>query len=94
MRNDERIYGLRELTRILTLTPERAAQLRRLELLHGDSGYTFRELLALRAARRHLSLQRRLFSSHLWTGGRHGNGDGPEKGAGQGKQLTAHGVSF
>jgi tetratricopeptide (TPR) repeat protein len=46
----ERIYGLRELTRILTLTPRRAAQLRRLDLLHGKSGYTFRELLALRAA--------------------------------------------
>ena len=46
----ERIYGLRELTRILTLTPKRAAQLRRLELLRGDSGYTFRDLLALRAA--------------------------------------------
>ncbi len=46
----ERIYGMRELTRILTLTPKRAAQLRRLELLHGDAGYTFRDLLALRAA--------------------------------------------
>lgn len=46
----ERIYGLRELTRILTLTPRRAAQLNRLDLLHGKSGYTFRELLALRAA--------------------------------------------
>ena len=46
----ERIYGLRELTRILTLTPRRAAQLRRLDLLHGKSGYTFRQLLALRAA--------------------------------------------
>ena len=46
----ERIYGLRELTRILTLTPRRAAQLRRLELLRGDAGYTFRDLLALRAA--------------------------------------------
>src|SRR3970282_2303460 len=46
----ERIYGVRELTRILTLTPKRAAQLRRLELLRGDSGYTFRDLLALRAA--------------------------------------------
>src|SRR5438132_14195393 len=45
-----RIYGMRELTRILTLTPRRAAQLRRLELLHGESGYTFRDLLALRAA--------------------------------------------
>jgi tetratricopeptide (TPR) repeat protein len=46
----ERIYGLRELTRILTLTPRRAAQLKRLDLLLGQSGYTFRELLALRAA--------------------------------------------
>jgi tetratricopeptide (TPR) repeat protein len=46
----ERIYGMRELTRILTLTPRRAAQLRRLELLRGESGYTFRDLLALRAA--------------------------------------------
>jgi tetratricopeptide (TPR) repeat protein len=46
----ERVYGLQEVTRILTLTPRRAAQLRRLELLRGDAGYTFRELLALRAA--------------------------------------------
>lgn len=46
----ERIYGLRELTRILSLTPRRAAQLRRLGLLRGDGGYTFRDLLALRAA--------------------------------------------
>ena len=46
----ERIYGLRELTRILTLTPKRAAQLKRLNLLHGVMGYTFRDLLALRAA--------------------------------------------
>jgi tetratricopeptide (TPR) repeat protein len=46
----ERIYGLRELTRILTLTPRRAAQLRRLDLLHGQNRYSFRELLALRAA--------------------------------------------
>jgi tetratricopeptide (TPR) repeat protein len=46
----ERIYGLRELTRILTLTPRRASQLRRLELLHGQNRYSFRELLALRAA--------------------------------------------
>ena len=50
MRPPERIYGLREIVRILTLTPKRAAQLRRLGLLHGDSGYTFRDLLALRAA--------------------------------------------
>jgi len=46
----ERIYGVRELTRILTLTPKRAAQLRRLDLLRSGIGYTFRELLALRAA--------------------------------------------
>jgi len=46
----QRVYGLRELTRILSLTPRRAAQLRRLELLRRDSGYTFRDLLALRAA--------------------------------------------
>jgi tetratricopeptide (TPR) repeat protein len=46
----ERIYGIRELTRILTLTPRRLGQLRRLDLLHGDGGYTFRDLLALRAA--------------------------------------------
>jgi tetratricopeptide (TPR) repeat protein len=50
MSQPERIYGFRELTRILTLTPRRAGQLRRLELLRGDSGYTFRDLLALRAA--------------------------------------------
>src|SRR5437867_3106107 len=50
MSQPERIYGIRELTRILTLTPRRAGQLRRLELLRGDSGYTFRDLLALRAA--------------------------------------------
>jgi tetratricopeptide (TPR) repeat protein len=46
----ERIYGLRELTRILSLTPKRQAQLRRLDLLHGESGYTFRDLLAIKAA--------------------------------------------
>jgi tetratricopeptide (TPR) repeat protein len=46
----ERIYGMRELTRILTLTPKRIGQLRRLDLLRGESGYTFRDLLALRAA--------------------------------------------
>src|SRR5256712_6990878 len=50
MSHPERIYGIRELTRILTLTPRRAGQLRRLELLRGHSGYTFRDLLALRAA--------------------------------------------
>jgi tetratricopeptide (TPR) repeat protein len=46
----ERIYGLRELTRILTLTRRRAAQLRRLGLLPAQSRFTFRELLAMRAA--------------------------------------------
>ncbi len=46
----QRIYGLAELTRILSLTPRRLAQLRRLDLLRGDTGYTFRDLLALRAA--------------------------------------------
>jgi tetratricopeptide (TPR) repeat protein len=48
--HSERIYGMRELTRILTLTPRRIGQLRRLNLLQGESGYTFRDLLALRAA--------------------------------------------
>lgn len=50
MARPERVYGLRELTRILSLTPRRAAQLRRLDLLRKDGGYTFRDLLALRAA--------------------------------------------
>jgi len=50
MARAERVYGLRELTRILSLTPRRAAQLRRLDLLRKDGGYTFRDLLALRAA--------------------------------------------
>jgi tetratricopeptide (TPR) repeat protein len=49
-RSPERIYGLRELTRILALTPKRVAQLRRLELLRREAGYTFRDLLALKAA--------------------------------------------
>ena len=47
----ERVYGQTEIVRILTLSPKRAAQLRRLELLRADgAGYTFRDLLALRAA--------------------------------------------
>lgn len=50
MSHPEHIYGLREITRVLTLTPRRAAQLRRLGLLRGEAGYTFRDLLALRAA--------------------------------------------
>ena len=50
MESGERIYGLRELTRILTLTPRRLGQLRRLDLLKDAAGYTFRDLLAARAA--------------------------------------------
>jgi tetratricopeptide (TPR) repeat protein len=46
----ERIYGHRELTRVLSLTPRRVAQLRRLDLLRRGGGYTFRDLLALKAA--------------------------------------------
>ncbi|MBI2218101.1 MAG: tetratricopeptide repeat protein [Candidatus Rokubacteria bacterium] len=46
----KRIYGLREIVRILALTPRRTGQLKRLGLLHGDAGYTFRDLLSLRAA--------------------------------------------
>jgi tetratricopeptide (TPR) repeat protein len=47
----ERVYGLTEIVRILTMSPKRAAQLRRLDLLRGETaGYTFRDLLSLRAA--------------------------------------------
>jgi tetratricopeptide (TPR) repeat protein len=47
----ERIFTLRELTRLLRLTPRRLGQLRRLGLLHDDRvGYRFRELVAARAA--------------------------------------------
>lgn len=47
----ERIYGQAEIVRILTLSPKRAAQFRRLDLLRANAtGYTFRDLLALRAA--------------------------------------------
>ncbi|MBI1734892.1 MAG: tetratricopeptide repeat protein [Candidatus Rokubacteria bacterium] len=49
-RSPERVYGLREVVRILGLTPRRASQLSRLDLLRGDAGYTFRDLLELRAA--------------------------------------------
>jgi tetratricopeptide (TPR) repeat protein len=46
----ERIFTLRELTRLLRLTPKRQSQLRRLGLLHDDCvGYRFRELVAARA---------------------------------------------
>ncbi|HYE93059.1 MAG TPA: tetratricopeptide repeat protein [Terriglobales bacterium] len=51
MSRPERLYGLRDLSRILSLTPKRTAQLRRLRLLRvDDDGYSFRDLLALRAA--------------------------------------------
>ena len=50
MDSAERIYGLRELTRILNLTPRRLGQLRRLDLFKDAAGYTFRDLLAARAA--------------------------------------------
>ena len=51
MEQPERIFTLRELTRLLRLTPKRLAQLRRLGLLHGEGvGYRFRELVAARAA--------------------------------------------
>ena len=46
----ELIYGLRELTRILNLTPRRLGQLRRLDLMKDAAGYTFRDLLDARAA--------------------------------------------
>jgi tetratricopeptide (TPR) repeat protein len=47
----ERVYGQAEIERILTLSPKRAAQLRRLGLLREDgAAYTFRDLLELRAA--------------------------------------------
>ena len=50
MASTERIYGLRELTRIHDLTPKRLGQLRRLDLLRDAAGYTFWDLLAARAA--------------------------------------------
>src|SRR5918996_4258794 len=48
-RSPERIYGFRELNRILSLTPKRVGQLRRLDLLRRDGRYTFRDLLGLKA---------------------------------------------
>jgi len=51
MAQPERVFTLRELTRLLRLTPKRAAQLKRLGLVRGDaSGYRFRELVAARVA--------------------------------------------
>jgi len=45
----ERVFTLRELTRLLRLTARRAAQLRRLGLLRADGeGYRFRDLVACR----------------------------------------------
>jgi tetratricopeptide (TPR) repeat protein len=47
----ERIFTLRELTRLLRLTPSRQSQLRRLGLLRDAAvGYRFRDLVAARAA--------------------------------------------
>jgi tetratricopeptide (TPR) repeat protein len=50
MAQAERIFGVREVTRLLGLTPKRAAQLRRLGVLSAGGGYTFRALVAIRAA--------------------------------------------
>ena len=51
MGGGERVYGQAEIERILTLSPKRAAQLRRLGLLRENgAAYTFRDLLELRAA--------------------------------------------
>jgi tetratricopeptide (TPR) repeat protein len=49
MASTERVDGVRELTRVLALTPKRVAQLRRLDLLR-EASYSFRDLAALRAA--------------------------------------------
>ncbi len=51
MAQPERVFTLRELTRLLRLGPKRRAQLKRLGLLRDDStGYRFRELVSARAA--------------------------------------------
>src|SRR5438552_7223186 len=50
MAQAERIFGVREVTRLLGLTPKRAAQLRRLGVLSAGGGCTFRALVAIRAA--------------------------------------------
>ena len=51
MAQPERIYTLRELTRLLRLTPKRLQQLRRLGVLRDEAGgYRFRELVAARVA--------------------------------------------
>ena len=47
----ERVFSLRELTRLLRLTPKRTGQLRRLGLIRAeDTGYRFRDLVAARVA--------------------------------------------
>ena len=46
----ERIFADREVTRLLGLTARRTAQLKRLALLGGKAGYTFRDLVGIRAA--------------------------------------------
>jgi tetratricopeptide (TPR) repeat protein len=47
----ERVFSLRELTRLLRLTPKRAGQLRRLGLIRAEAtGYRFRDLVAARVA--------------------------------------------
>ncbi len=50
MAQAERIFGVREVTRLLGLTAKRAAQLRRLGVLSAGGGYTFRDLVAIRVA--------------------------------------------
>ena len=51
MAQPERIYTLRELTRLLRLTPKRLQQLQRLGVLRDEAGgYRFRELVAARVA--------------------------------------------
>jgi tetratricopeptide (TPR) repeat protein len=50
MGETERIFGVREVTRLLGLTARRAAQLRRLGVLRPSGGCTFRELVAIRVA--------------------------------------------
>ena len=51
MAQPERVFTLRELTRLLRLTPKRAGQLKRLGLVRNDAtGYRFRELVAARVA--------------------------------------------
>src|SRR5204863_14962 len=47
----ERIYGLRELTRILNLTPKRLGQLRRLDLMKDAAGWNNLGLLLHRMGR-------------------------------------------